>query len=86
MPDVDVYSEMPEGVIVETYGSYRAVREMLLQFERGVSINELASDDSYIFIMRVERLVLNGGDTFNLVRTSGKHAMITPIHYILDKA
>jgi hypothetical protein len=83
--DFDAYPNVPEGVNVRKPGSYRVIREMLLQFERGVSINELASDDSYIFISRFERLVLHEGDMFNLVRTSGKYVMITPVHYLFDE-
>jgi hypothetical protein len=84
--DFDAYPDIPEGINVRKPGSYRVIRGMLLRFERGVSINDIAFDDSYIFIVRFGRLVMHRGDMFNLVRTSGKHAMITPVHYLLDEA
>jgi len=83
--DFDAYPDIPEGINIQELGAYRVVREMLLQFERGVSINEITSDDSYILILRFERLVLHQGDTFNLVRSSGKYVMITPVHYLFDE-
>jgi len=82
--DFDVYPDIPEGVRIERPPSYRISREILLLFESGVSLNELADDDSLILIVRAERVVLNGGDEFNLVRSSGEHSMITPVHYLFD--
>ena len=81
--DFDVYLDIPENITVLNPASYRVVREIILEFERGISINNLVSDNSYLFILRIERMILNGGDAYNLVRSNGKYVMITPIHYFI---
>jgi hypothetical protein len=78
--DTDVYPEIPEGVLIRKL-NLRATREILFSLERGVSISELAIDNSTIFIIRVERLTVHGDDIFNLVRSSGTHVMIAPVTY-----
>jgi hypothetical protein len=83
--DFDAYPKIPEDLHIKIFGSYRVIRRILMEFEKGIPIDELAADNTYIFIVRVERLVLHREDAFNLVRSSGKHAMITPIRYIANE-
>jgi hypothetical protein len=76
--DFDVTLEVPQDVeIVFISSSYRVVRRELSSLENGVPINELADGNFMIFVVRLERLRLHGDDIFNLVRTNGRHVMIT---------
>lgn len=79
--DYDVYISIGEHVYAERPGSYRIERREIQLIESGHPINEIADNNSTVFIIRAKRLTLHSTDLFNLVLSTQKHAIVLPLSF-----